>query len=36
MAQIVAPVISTVMDWSYNRTEMDDIKGGQDFYSREK
>jgi lysophospholipase L1-like esterase len=36
MAQIVAPVISTVMDWSYNRTEMDDIKGEQDFYSREK
>lgn len=36
MAQIVAPVISTVMDWSYNRTEMDDIKGGQNFYSREK
>lgn len=35
MAQIVAPVISTVMDWSYSREEMDDIKGGQDFYSRE-
>jgi lysophospholipase L1-like esterase len=36
MAQLVAPVISTVMSWSYSRTEMDDIKGGQDFYSREK
>lgn len=36
MAQMVAPVISTVMNWSYNRAEMDDIKGGQDFYSREK
>ncbi|WP_320051904.1 GDSL-type esterase/lipase family protein [uncultured Acetobacteroides sp.] len=36
MAQIVAPVISTVMGWSYSRTEMDDIKGGQGFYSREK
>lgn len=36
MAQVVAPIISTVMDWSYNRSEMDDIKGGQDFYSREK
>jgi lysophospholipase L1-like esterase len=36
MAQIVAPVISTVMGWSYNRSEMDDIKNGQDFYNREK
>lgn len=36
MAQIVAPVISTVMGWSYNRSEMDDIKNGQDFYSRER
>ena len=35
MAQIVAPVISSVTGWSYNRTEMDDIKGSQDFYSRE-
>lgn len=36
MAQMVAPVISTVMGWDYSRSEMDDLKGSQDYYSREK
>lgn len=35
MAQMIAPVISSALGWSYNRSEMDDIQGGQQFYSRE-
>lgn len=31
IAQIVAPTVSTVMDWSYNRSEMDDIKEDRTF-----
>lgn len=34
MAEIVAPVISTVLGWSYDSTEMLDIKGGQSYYCR--
>ena len=35
IAQTLAPTISSVTGWTYNRTEMDDIKGSQSFYSRE-